>query len=290
MERSAARTPILRLSILAFGLVLGCAKEPRNDLANAEHVRTWATTGSALAAYATVYDAIAFADGEHVFPDPACPRTMDDGTTVTIAGGCTDSESQRWFGNATVTRSGEGDRMVTLDGHGHSSDDEVGSTGTASLTRVAASEHRFTIDLVREGGITTRIAYAGTVVGDYDARTVWNGEGQVERDGFAAPTGSVRVRTTDQVVDDDVCSGQPVSGQTTIEGEGPHTAVVTYDGETDCDDDQAARWSYDGMDQGTITGIVCGVGAGPGRPGHLAPVALLVLAAALTARRSRLAR
>ena len=72
--------------------------------------------------------------------------------------------------------------------------------------------------------------------------------------GFIAPNGSVEATTTDELVVDARCSGQPVSGSTTLRSRG-HTAVVTYDGETDCDDDQNAELSVNGEARGPISGI-----------------------------------
>src|SRR5215471_5650998 len=76
---------LLAGSMLAL---VGCQS---SSLEDAENVRIWATTASAVAVFAEVYDPIAFADGHRTFDDPACPHTSDDGTTATLRGECTDS-------------------------------------------------------------------------------------------------------------------------------------------------------------------------------------------------------
>jgi MYXO-CTERM domain-containing protein len=52
--------------------------------------------------------------------------------------------------------------------------------------------------------------------------------------------------------------------------------VIEYDGASDCDDRDSARWSRDGDDRGTIEGITCSTG-GPGGLGALALVLCLVV-------------
>ena len=240
---------------------------------NEEDVQVWATSASAVGVYAHAYEAIGVADGQLTFSDPDCPVTMDDGTTFTITGGCTDASDREWTGEATVTREGD-DRTLRLD-------DFNANVGTVSLRLTAPSEHEFDADLV-SGGVTT-ITYSGTVVGDYGSSTLWNGSGRVERD--FPPTGVVEATTADQVVDDDVCAGQPVSGSTTLHAEGD-TAVVTYDGATDCDPDQNARLSVNGKDRGLVSGIMCAMGSG-GRGASSFPFGLFALTLLLARSRRR---
>src|SRR5215471_5144196 len=219
--------------------LVGCQSSSLDD---AENVRIWATTASAVAVFAEVYDPIAFADGHRTFDDPACPHTSDDGTTATVSGECTDCSGATWTGSATVTRTVDGDRHLTLDAFSHFQGADMRSTmtGTALVHSTGATTHDFSVDLEKRGGMTTRFHYRGKVEGDYDAPTIWSGTGRIERDGVLAPTGTIDATTVDERVDNAVCSGQPVSGQTTIVADGD-TAVVSYDGATDCDDAHAAR-------------------------------------------------
>lgn len=263
--------------------VMGCDS---SSLADEEHVRTWANSASAVGVYAHVHDPIAFADGNLVFEDPACPETSDDGTLVTILGGCTNSKGVDFEGKATITRSG-GKRSVTLDAYAKVNNPDLRETitGTAEITEVATGQHDFTVDIVAEGGTTKTIHYAGHVDGDYDAPTTWNGAGTVERDGLVRPTGTVNATTLDEKLDNDVCSGQAVSGSTTITDE-DDVVRITYDGATICDEDDAAQWSFNGEDQGSITGITCSASAGRGSNGLIA-LLLVTLFAPLSARRPR---
>jgi hypothetical protein len=270
--------------------VLGCASDS-NELDNSEHVRTWANAASAVGIYAHAYQPVAFADGQVTFADPACPTTDDDGTTVTITGGCHDSSNTEWKGSASIVRSGDGDKKVTLDDYGSfaSADMRAGTTGTIDIRRIDASMHEFNVDLVHEGGITTTITYSGSVKGDYTTATTWNGSGEVEREGMVAPTGRVQATTVDQMLDDAVCAGQAVSGQTTI-ASGGSTAVITYDGATDCDEEKNAKWSLNGEDRGLIDGICCSAGAIGSAQAPIPSTSLVLVGVAgivLVARRRR---
>lgn len=277
---SVKRAPLV---LTAFVSLSGCGSDPLEDEGD---VRTWANTASAVAVYAHGYEPIAFADGQAAFSDPDCPRTSDDGTEVTIRGGCTDASGQDWIGEAVIVRSEAGDRSLTLDDYGHFDDPDrrAGATGSFDLRRIADDHHEFEVDLVHRGGMTTTFLYAGSVRGTYDAKTTWSGHGEVSRDGFVAPTGTIVAKTVDEVIDNDVCAGQPLSGTTTLE-RGDHVSIVTYDGETDCDADQNARLSSDGVDRGFISGIACGLGRGDASPAG--PLGLAFSAALLLAARSR---
>jgi hypothetical protein len=262
--------PLAEAIVLGFGvLALGCGSDKefksQPPFKSEEDVKVWATSASAVGVYSHAHEAFAVADGQTTFADPACPETSDDGTTLTISGGCTDGSDREWTGEATVTRDGD-DRTLVLDGFN-------GNDGTVNRRQTAPSMHEFDADLVI-GGVTT-ITYSGTVEGDYGVPTLWNGSGRVEREGYFSPTGTVEATTADQVVDDDLCSGQPVSGSTTLFAEGD-TAVITYDGATDCDPEENAKLSVNGKDRGLIAGINCAVSnPGMGRSG--APCSFLLL-------------
>jgi hypothetical protein len=249
---------------LAWALVvvptcLGCGSddpfEPTPPFSLKSDVKVWANSASAVGVYVHAYEAIGVADGALTFGDPACPTTSDDGTTLTITGGCTDSSDREWTGEATVVRDG-GERTLTLDAFD-------GNEGTVVVRETGESTNEFVANLVI-GGVTT-IDYEGSVEGGYEGRTTWNGNGRVERDGVFSPNGSVEATTVDQVLDD-ACSGQAYSGATTLQA-GDDTAVVTYDGATDCDDEQNARLSVNGKDRGLVSGISCTMGTVGRRPG-----------------------
>jgi hypothetical protein len=274
-----------RLALLTTALALTACHEPSDSL-DAEDVATWANTGSALGVYTHLHTPIAFAVGQSPFVDPACPTTTDDGTTVTITGGCTDSEGQRFEGDVTITRvDGPRDLDLTYNGYGSSQGEVARTTGTATVRQLAASQYSYEVNLVQVGGVTTEIDYSGTIAGDYDQPTLWNGSGTIIRSGDFEPTGTAEAVTVDQRVDDAICSGQSSSGETTIEVDG-HVIVVSYDGESDCDEAQAARWSLDGVDRGLVEGITCAVTAGDSR-GAGAMLCVLALLGIAGARRRR---
>ena len=273
MQCGAART----LALLAFLFGCGSGKEFESDppFEDKEDVAIWATAASAVGVYVHGYEPFGLADGEVTYADPECPVTSDDGTTLSIAGGCTDVDGREWNGFLTVRRDGD-DRMLSF--HGFD-----GKNGTMQLRRLGPSEREFDADLVI-GGVTT-ISYSGRVVGDYVGATTWNGSGRVERHGFLPPSGVVQATTEDEVVDDR-CGGQPFSGTTTLRASGD-TAVVTYDGATDCDDEQNALLSVNGEDRGLVSGVNCAV-ASTGRkvPSGVA-CALVGLVALFVLRRRR---
>jgi MYXO-CTERM domain-containing protein len=253
---------------------------PAPPFDNQEHVSTWATSASAVGVYQHVYKPIAIADGNQTFEDPECPVVEDDGTTWIATGGCTTTNSDgvetEWEGTVTIVRDGN-DRSLTFDGF-------EGKHGSFDLREVETDRYEFDADF--DVGGFTFIEYMGSVQGGYDQRTLWNGSGTVKRDGFIAPNGEVEASTIDEVVDNDVCAGQPVSGRTTLKS-GEDTAVITYDGETDCDDEKKALLTVNDEDRGYVSDINCSVGApaGGGRRGVLG--ALLLALAAPLARRGR---
>jgi hypothetical protein len=272
--------------LLALVLVAGCANDPGLD--DPDMVRVWANTASPVAVFLHGWDPLAQSYAQpDVYKDPLCPAIADDGTTLVITGGCTDSTGQAWFGSARVVRAGASDRDVTLDGYGHSSDaGDSRTSGTVAIRAQADGSHAFEVHVVAEGGMRTTVDYEGTVAGYYgDPVTIWSGHGTVAREGMVRPTGQVTATTVDQRLDS-ACSGESAAGTTTISAEG-HTAVVTYDGATDCDADHSARWSFDGLDRGLVSGISCA--ASPGRTAGgagLAGLLALALARAVARRRN----
>lgn len=271
----------LPLAALAGVALVGCSQPTEQ-----EETRTWATSSSAVGVYWEIYEPAAFAHGERTFEDPACPVTSDDGTVVTIRGECTTTGGERRHGTATITRGAGQALEISLGGYGRSTDlGDVRTTGTASIRMLEDDLHEFDVDLVIQGGSRTHVDYVGTVRGGYDAATTWNGTGTLERSGFA-PTGTVTATTVDERLDD-TCSGQPVSGQTTIE-RGSRVDVITYDGATACDDAHAAAWTVNGADRGLLTGIGCS--ASPGRGSGVALGTALLAGLALLGRRARHAR
>ena len=267
---------------LAFGAAACGSDEefaPPPPFTSSDDVQVWATSASAVAVYSTVNQHMAAFDGQPGYPDAECPLVEDDGTTWSASGDCTDSEGEEWTGQVTIERDGD-DRLLTFhDFNGHN--------GTFSLHQVEVGLHEFEAQLAMAGGTT--IDYIGSVQGGYDERTLWNGSGHVERDGFFSPNGAVDATTLNEIVDNDVCAGQPVSGTTTLTA-GEDVAVITYDGETDCDSDENAGLSVNDEDRGLIAGINCSVAAPAGSGAAAAATVVGLLAAAFGWRRRRARR
>jgi hypothetical protein len=256
-----------------------------SSLADPDNVRTWANTASAYSVYGNVYTLFAVADGDQEFDDPACPVVEDDGTTLTVSADCTDSGGITRVGSAEVVRSADGDRSLTLNEFGTDGDP---SAGQAHLRVIDELTTAFSVELTRGSVGTTTFVYEGRVEGSYGTPTIWNGSGTVTRDMNVTPRGTVDVTTTDEVIDNDVCAGQPVSGNTTIHNQADETAIITYDGAVDCDDEHAASYSLDGTPKGKLTGISCSLARGLGeRRGAWSLTLTILLGLAVRRRRMR---
>ena len=268
-------------SIAVAALLAAACKSGGDPLERPEDIAGWANSASAFGVYTLAHEPLAFTNDTFSFADPDCPATRDDGTTVVITGACTDADGRAWDGEVDVARR-EGGWSLTFDGFG---DDRFGGmarvTGTFEVDEQRENMHSFDADLERDGGIESSITYSGTVEGGYEGPTVWNGSGHVSRDGITINSGAVDADTVDQLRDADVCPGEGVSGTTTMVSD-EHTVVITYDGDTACDDEDAARWSRDGEDQGLVNGVTCSAGSPAG-----AGCALLVFLLVLPLRRRR---
>jgi hypothetical protein len=271
--------PVSRLAFLVLvPWVVACSTEepaPEPPFRFFDEIRVWARSASAVAVYANAYELLAASDGEEIFLDPACPDVDDDGETLHVIGDCTDTTGRKWTGTATAERDGA-DRNLTFEAFN-------GVDGEFARQEVGDGEHEFQAELTLRD--VTSISYAGSVKGSYDGPTTWNGSGHLERHGMLSPHGAIDAVTEDEVVDDAECSGQPISGTTTLTAEG-ETAVITYDGGVDCDAQRNAQLTVNDVDQGLIDGIDCSVGAAGGarRGGWWLSCSVLAL---LGARRHR---
>ena len=287
-----------RLATAALSVLLGAcgssgdlfeaSTPPRgSSLEDVENVRIWVTSTSAFSLYGHIYEPVAVADGEKTFADPTCPVTDDDGTTLTAAGDCTDADGVEHVGKLTVKRSANGDHAVTFESYGTRKQGQTADTrdGEGHVRRIDDTNHDFSLSLVHDAGLRETIEYEGRVTGGYDGRTVWSGSGTVVRDGLLPPVGSAEVSTNAEVVDDDVCSGQPVSGNTMVKNTAEDTVVVTYDGDVDCDDDQAATYTLNAEPRGKITGISCAASPGRTRAGGTLLAALALVSSGIAVRR-----
>jgi hypothetical protein len=270
------------------GLWVGCggpAAEALNkykaaSLASETDVQEWAERSSAPLIYATtnvgatLVTVVAGSDGE----DPNCPVQKKDGNTTRLTGGCTDKNGVEWLGSMERVSEGEDTRNArfTYDGFGYqkpfSCEGQAGKNkaifhGTISVTGTP-SKKEFTIDLRQEaagqqneGSCDTANAsaaweYKGTIDGADsplgEGKQTWSGSGRI---GYET-RGLVEVETKAEVVDGSVCDSEAASGSTTIKSNG-HTAVIEYDGATDCEEASTVKWSLDGKASGELEGVSC---------------------------------
>jgi hypothetical protein len=294
----------LIVPVLACASACGLGGTPTARLSTADDIRSW-SSASAPAVYATALGAFNPTSTTH---DPACPSVTTSGETQTYTGNCTDSHGVEWKGTAQMVGAvGMRAASVTLNGFGRTSmvqcnGSSVPNTETADgtvTTSQSGDTVSFTIGLsttfdrpvlgactTRESGTGT-VLYSGTFRSNGSDPTTWNGSGDVGD----SLRGQVHAVTSAEVIDHASCETEALSGSTTLSA-GGHTAVITYDGASDCTMDSTVTWSLDGNPQGVVSGVACSAGLGPGRAGMAPAVVLGVLAAAgcLARRRVRATR
>ncbi len=242
-----------------------------------------------------------------------CPAAQTSGNVTTLTGGCT-SSGQTYSGTATITHDTGANAYEThFDHFGVSQPQQCTPTGGGAAVTVMqtqtfsgtvrssdrhATHGTFHLDLTIESrtpdGACTLVPRTGAVVydGTWDAsggdangdgvpdHVVWNGRGRVGD----SVDGVVSARTTDETIDHPACSHEPLSGTTQLQA-GGHTALITYDGATDCVPSATATWTYDGAAMGTLTGVSCGVTRGRADSRAVLGLGLATLIAAAVRRR-----
>lgn len=257
--------------------------------------------------------------------DPSCPMVTRNGDTTIYRGGCTDRNGKTWHGTLTTVgvdfstgssptttprpqRSGSMNFedfgfSGTATCNGMQLQQEVRLQGTWSTSGAGDNRSNFRVDLrvtftsvnsSVEGMTCTpvraeaAVEYSGSYAlsgedrngdGSPDVQT-WNGSGRLAHSQY----GAVQAQTIDEVLDSARCNSEAISGTTTLRS-GGNTAVITYDGATDCSMNSTVRWSYNGMDRGELQGIRCTVSTTPGR--GRGTLVLLACAAALALARRR---
>ncbi|MDQ3265406.1 MAG: hypothetical protein M3Y59_17405 [Myxococcota bacterium] len=279
----------MRTNLLTFVLgaaLVGCGPSSvlnewdRAEINDSESLKEW-SQGSAPQVYlgaGLLTSAIITAAEQQ--SEAGCPVKKVDGETTTYTGDCTDSDGNAWFGKATLkgaTSEQDGTANFRFEDFGVTGpqDCDSGATanqrlaiaGTSVATAPEAGTLRFTYDL-RIDSIavdatacalerdTLAYSYTGQSV-ESGSRRTWNGSGRVG----TQTQGTVEVSTQDEVMDNSVCSSEAVSGTTTLKGKDT-TAVITYDGATDCSDLSTVTWTLDGVAMGTVNGVTCTSAAG----------------------------
>lgn len=162
--------------------------------------------------------------------------------------------------------------------------------GTAFETDIVLTAEGVDESTCQPEDLTGAYDYAGTVVNGPDVdgdnepdSSTWNGSGTVGWSGI----GKASVSTEDELLTSVTvgfmtggtaaeCSYEAMSGSTTIEGDGA-TAVILYDGATDCDSTSTVTWTLNGANQGEVEGISCRIGT-RNRPGAAAGLAFVIAA------------
>jgi len=221
-----------------------------------------------------------------------CPEATEtsDGFIVD-GGGCTSEDGQTWTGRIIARgfeRDADGELSAGSDAEilyesltleGPSECPTVTTTtraiidGGMTMTAGGPGVVDFELDLeIRGSGVTEDCVDVGMLSGFYQyqgsrreegTRTIWNGSGRFGN----SETGVFEAATDEEVIDSSVCSDEALSGTTTVTA-GSDVMVITYDGETDCDETSTATWTYNGADRGEIEGVSCAVSPGSrARPG-----------------------
>jgi hypothetical protein len=226
--------------------------------------------------------------------DAGCPIKTTSGAIDTYQGGCTIGDTS-WVGTMTVDNSAPDAGTVRFEDFGfQESEDCGGGTVTTKATYKgsfiqspgSSGDSTFKVDLVMEGEGTDGGScdlMTASAAWNYEGRMnddtgVWNGKGRVGN----SERGVVSAETANETIDEAVCSDEAASGTTTLTA-GSDTAVITYDGASDCQPTSTVTWTLNGVSQGTVAGIPCSAA-----PAGVQTLALLVAAAALwRSRRSR---
>ncbi|MCI0573668.1 MAG: hypothetical protein L0Y66_23270 [Myxococcaceae bacterium] len=270
----------------------GCGGNPASEalasfepaaLSTDEDVRAFASA-SAPSIYITSnlpYSLLGLSGGGGT-ADPNCPKKTEEGNTTRLTGDCTDSNGVKWVGTLVeeLEAAGSDTGRITYDGFGFQETVQCnGQSGQAqSVFRgkmsVSGTQTQKTFELDLRMDVTGLDAesctekttsaaweYRGTVEGDTlggGGRQTWSGSGRVG----SSEHGVVTVETKDEVLDPSVCDSEALSGTTTLVS-GSHTAVLTYDGQTDCDNASTVQWSLDGQARGELSGVSCSAASGP---------------------------
>jgi MYXO-CTERM domain-containing protein len=273
----------MRHSWFLLGLLVGCgggggSLDYPDSAGTQGDMQVWAKNASAASVYAQ--SLIPLVTSSLGSQNSMCPSIVDDGTTQTYTGGCTDDNGNDWVGSAIVTAGSNpmSPGHIEYDGFGFSSAvdgcagkrsqsvwngtlDESGDASHIDFTsNVTVDADGFDSTTCAEIVDSVGISYHGTIeiTGPSDSQVqTYAGSGEIG----AQSRGKVSASTDSEVVDSSVCSTEAASGTTTISASG-HTAVITYDGATKCDQSSTVTWTYDGADQGELTGVSCSTGGG----------------------------
>jgi hypothetical protein len=240
--------------------------------------------------------------------DDPCPSETVSGSVTTYEGGCTTMDGRTVHGRATQTDNGTSD-LIEYDGYGFTTVEMCGGVevsnkliyfGSMTADQNGSGGATFDLDMrlefdgTDEDNCTSALGtalyqYAGSIAGsesatggiDISEASTWNGSGRVA----VSTLGKANVSTRDELIDNAVCETEAASGNTTVES-GGDTAIVSYDGASDCDVESTAQWTLNGAAQGELTGLRCSFGAAPANGASWPALMFGIAFAAMWRRRS----
>ncbi len=214
--------------------------------------------------------------------EPDCPVVVDNGDAgMSITGGCTDFQGLDWTGSYVLTSTTEVVLRAVFTGFGVDITDSAcpdvagrllmdglytSEDGLAFALLLASDNLAIEPDdctLVDDSfAVDATIEQAETVASDGSTTTVFSSVAQAA---MTLPTsaGTATVTTVEERINGGLCGTEALSGTTTFDAANG-LAVITYDGETDCDPESTATWTLDGVDMGTLRGVSCSTGPATG--------------------------
>jgi len=206
--------------------------------------------------------------------DGDCPAVTPTDNGQITQGDCTDGDGNVWYGTATVSG-----LKTTYEGFGTSSSsaclDEEGTNtaiydGEVTLAPAGGQGTQFEADLLihsyglgddcipfdRHLGLAYRgeVEYSGEDL-DTDGQPddgIFNGSGLYGVSDF----GRVYGVTVNERINSVECEFEAADGNTTITAD-DQTAVINYNGASDCDENATVTWTLDGEDQGELEHVSC---------------------------------
>ncbi len=224
-------------------------------------------------------------------PEGDCPVVTSTNTGAVTQGDCTAEDGTVWYGTATTSGF-----KTTYEGFGVSTATECadGGTNTAiydgvvTMIPTQSGGIQFEADLlVHSYGVEDDCTLFDRELGvAYTGNSEYSGEdedtdGQPDNQTFngsglfgMSDAGQVHGTTDNELINSIVCDFEAASGSTTLTA-GGQTAVITYDGATDCSEEATVTWTLDGVDQGELSGVSCSTSGGLALGWALPALALL---------------
>lgn len=261
------------------------------NISNTDRIADWASA-SAPNAFLNVYlpvlliqSHIANYQAEGNTGLPACPALtgfdqsgQPTGAEWSAEGGCVDHMGTEWTGSYVLTMQDPYTAEMVADGFGQRTPSMECSGKVDSyelkqyITMSSQPDGSMSLDILVANVSETAMASAGCELVesglgfdvelsrqveqiDGSEKSTYSHEGEALFQEYTHQ-GYLNVETENEVVHDAVCSTEALSGTTTVSNS-TDTAVITYDGETDCKEEGTVTWSLNGAQQGEVSGVSC---------------------------------